>query len=151
MIWILDNNPKVCAKYQCDEDLEEVLSEVLDAFRAAGGPSIWATWIRQRSQNWMWMYQFLVALEKELKERSDKWGKRYPATINWIWDHMPVLPCSPRGRKSKFPPNDKIKLRPGKPSTGETVHAYRKLFNETRSKAIWGKGAYQPPWYYGDV
>jgi hypothetical protein len=152
MIWILDNNPKLCAKYQCDQDVFDVLIRAMASLNYDHNIDM-SKWVQKRSQNWMWMFKFMEALvERANEDLNPKQRAKNLELVQYFWDHMPVLPCSPRGKKSKFPPHDKFsRTRHRGIPTKRTIHSYRKLFNETKPGAVWFKGTYQPPWYYGDV
>lgn len=146
MIWLLDKDPKVCARYHPDEGLE---SAIKAAIKALQGKGKWGKWAYKRSQNYLWFYRLTEALVQESIDRNIlPYMRLYQIILDQLWQETPVLPCSPKGLKSKFPKYGTSSQAPNR-YPKDIVHQWRKHFNHTQGNAHWTNG--EPPWYYGNL
>jgi hypothetical protein len=146
MIWLLDKDPKVCAKYHADGDLEPAIKSAMKALQGRGK---WGKWAYKRSQNYLWFYRLTEALVQESIDRNLlPYMRLYQIILDQLWQETPSLPCSPKGLKSKFPSYVTSKAHN---RSQDIIHQWRKHYNETQTNSRWNRGNETPPWYYGDI
>jgi len=155
-IFVLDEDPKKCAKYHCNEHVVEMITEcaqllstaheVLDGTRVAyeathiNHPC--SKWVRESSGNYIWLYDLY-------QELSDEYTYRYEKKHKSWWEYRFELSQLPRnipiGPKTKRP-----QCMPEEVKEDDAVDAYREYYRISKSHiANWKRR--EVPYWYGTV
>lgn len=103
-IFILDENPKVAAQYQCDKHVVKMCSEAAqmlsEAHWATGSAAPWKSthqhhpctlWVQKSISNYEWLIAHGLELCSEYTKRYDKTHKTQQV-LEWLQDNKPTLP-----------------------------------------------------------
>ena len=151
-IFVLDTNPRLCAKYHCDKHAVKMIlehSQILCTTHWMNGSeapyklthknhpcSIWA---RECLENYLW----LIDLTRELcKEYTSRYGKKHKceAILDWCEDNIPNIP--EKGYMTPF-----ALAMPNEYKVSCPVQSYRNYYNGAKTSiAVW-KYSEKPNWF----
>jgi hypothetical protein len=149
-IFVLDENPKVCAAYHCDKHCIKMILEsaqlLCSAHWVSGGEAPYklahknhpcSIWVRESIYN----YTFLVQLGLELcKEYTSRYGKvhKSQSVIEWCNNNYPNIPNKEQTKFALAMPEQYKKDCP--------VQSYRNYYIGEKSKFATWKNQ-KPNWY----
>lgn len=154
-IFILDENIEKCAQYHCDQHVVKMILESVQILCTALNKKGFATpyksthskhpcvlWIEASYDNFAWLYQLTLALNKEYKYRYEKQhDHKSIAVLNNIRDlHYARIGLTPFAQA--MPQQYKVK--------DNAVSAYRQFYIAEKSRfAKWSKRQ-APAWFTRD-
>lgn len=111
-IFVLDNDPKICAEYHCDKHVVKMILETAQllcgAHHMTGSDAPYklshknhpcSIWVRQNKSNYKWLVELGLQLGAEYTRRYGKIHKS-EEVIRWCARNIPNLP---KGDMTEFP------------------------------------------------
>jgi len=149
-IFILDLDPKKCAKYTCDKHVVKMILESAQMLSTAcrisgineGYKSSYINhpcniWVRDSLENWKWLRSLVIELNKE-------WQKRFNHKRNHKSFEVAISLSNPKIRNKEL--TSFVQAMPNIYKNIDTVQAYRDYYmGEKRHIAYWTNG--QPWWW----
>lgn len=104
-IFVLHNDPKICAEMHCDKHVVKMIVETaqllctahhmtgsIAQYKATHANHPCAIWTRESRNNYIWLSELGLELCREYTCRYNKVHKS-EAVINWCRNNIPELPC----------------------------------------------------------
>jgi hypothetical protein len=133
-IFVLDNNPEVCATYHCDKHVVKMILESVQmmstvlrdqgvdaGYRATHRNHPCTLWLKESLGNWNWLKALVVALNKEYRYR---YGKK---VNHKSYDLMMSLPTPEYLVESR---TEFVLAMPDECRIGTPVHSYREYYRK---------------------
>ncbi|MCO4794863.1 MAG: hypothetical protein KC493_14180 [Bacteriovoracaceae bacterium] len=151
-IFVLDYDPTLAARYQCDKHVVKMSLETAQILTAAFEPGVapyrrthfnhpCTVWSRESVENYNWLIEHGLALCDEFTFR---YGKIHKSREVILW-------CEKKKAKLNFETTGKTKFQlcfDEKYRIGNAVESYREYYkNEKRAFATWDKGRKAPRWF----
>ena len=151
-IFVLDKDPIVAAKMQCDKHVVKMVLETAQMLCTAHPKDTapykpayinhpCTVWARQSVDNYRWLSIHGLALALEYRNRYKKIHKS-EKVIMWCHDHIPQIPTIGITSRPKCMP-DKYKV----PSV---VQSYRNYYNGDKAGFAQWKFSESPEWFMGE-
>lgn len=151
-IFILDNDPKVAAKYLCDKHLIKMILESAQLLCSPYHPGVapykrthfnhpCSKWVRESEGNYRWLISHALSMCDEYTMFYKKTHK-CEAVIKWCEDNIDKIKFI---EKSMTP---FAQAMPDQYKKTDAVAAYRDYYSkEKRSMAAWKNGRIPPRWW----
>jgi len=150
-IFVLDENPNICAKYHCDKHVLKMILEqnqiLCTTHWVTGNEAPYkmthknhpcTIWARECIENYLWLIDMTRAL---CKEYTARYGKKHKseAVLDWCEDNLPNLP--EKGCMTPF-----ALAMPDEYKVNSAVQSYRNYYNGAKTSfAVW-KHSEKPNW-----
>lgn len=151
-IFVLDKNPIVAAKMQCDKHVVKMVLETAQMLCSAHPDGVapykkahynhpCTIWARSSVDNYKWLSIHGLALAVEYRNRYQKIHKSEPI-IMWCHNHIPKMPMIGLTKRPKCMP-DTYKV-------ASVVESYRNYYNGDKARFAKWKNSEAPSWFTGE-
>lgn len=149
-IFVLDNDPKISARFMCNQHCGKLLIESAQMLCSAHAPGTapyrrthynhpCSKWTRASIDNYSWLCEHALELSLEFERRYGKVHKT-ESTVIWCCENVPDLP---RAGLTPF-----ALAMPDEFKSADPVASYRTYYLNVKSKfAKWHPRAAPPAWW----